>query len=236
MVAAPDEKVFSYLSRKPRAPRAADWSRALPTWAQLTADADAQYDSEVALDARTIEPLVTWGTSPEQVVRVTGNVPDPASLPSGRRRDAERALEYMALEPGTPIIGIPIDQAFIGSCTNGRIEDFAPSPASSRGAGWRRRARRHRAGLAGGKRAAEREGLAEIFGAAGFEWHNSGCSMCLAMNGDMLPSGMRCASSTNRNFEGRQGTGGRTHLMSPAMVAAAAITGELTDIRTFETA
>ena len=184
-----------------------------------------------------IEPLVTWGTSPDQVVRVTGNVPDPASLPSGRRRDAERALEYMALEPGTPIIGIPIDQAFIGSCTNGRIEDLR---AVARVVEGRRVAAGVRAVIVPGsqevKRAAEREGLAEIFGAAGFEWHNSGCSMCLAMNGDILPSGMRCASSTNRNFEGRQGTGGRTHLMSPAMVAAAAIRGALTDIRTFETA
>ena len=237
VVAAPDEKVFSYLSRKPRAPRASDWSRALTTWAQLTADADAQYDSEVTLDAQKIEPLVTWGTSPDQVVRVTGNVPDPASLPSGRRRDAERALEYMALEPGTPIIGIPIDQAFIGSCTNGRIEDLR---AVARVVEGRRVAAGVRAVIVPGsqevKRAAEREGLAEIFGAAGFEWHNSGCSMCLAMNGDILPSGMRCASSTNRNFEGRQGTGGRTHLMSPAMVAAAAIRGALTDIRTFETA
>lgn len=234
VVAAPDSTVIEYLRGRPRAPRGADWESALKAWAGLRADPDAEYDSEVTIHAGGIEPLVTWGTSPEQVVRVSGKVPDPASFPAGpRRRDAERALNYMGLSAGTPMAGLPIDQAFIGSCTNGRIEDLRAVARVVRG---RRVAAGVRAVIVPGsqqvKAVAEREGLAEIFTAAGFEWHNSGCSMCLAMNGDLLPSGMRCASSTNRNFEGRQGVGGRTHLMSPAMVAAAAIRGEVTDVRT----
>lgn len=235
VVTAPDEKVVDYLRSKPRAPKGADWDRAVAAWILLKSEADARYDNEITIDAGAIEPLVTWGTSPEQVVRITDTVPDPASMPTGaRRRDAERALAYMGLTPGTPLVGLPIDQAFIGSCTNGRIEDLREVAKVVKG---RRVADGVRAVIVPGsqevKRQAEREGLAEIFITAGFEWHNSGCSMCLAMNGDLVPSGMRCASSTNRNFEGRQGTGGRTHLMSPAMAAAAAIRGALVDIRTF---
>jgi 3-isopropylmalate/(R)-2-methylmalate dehydratase large subunit len=238
VVTAPDAKVFDYLRSRPRAPRGDVWDQALDAWADLKSDPDAEYDSELAIDAAAIEPLVTWGTSPEHVVPVTGLVPDPATLPVGnRRRDAERALHYMGLAAGAPLAGIKIDQAFIGSCTNGRIEDLRAVAKVVKG---RRVAAGVRAMIVPGsqevKQAAEREGLADIFAAAGFEWHNSGCSMCLAMNGDLLPSGKRCASSTNRNFEGRQGAGGRTHLMSPVMVAAAAIRGELTDIRTFGSA
>jgi 3-isopropylmalate/(R)-2-methylmalate dehydratase large subunit len=235
VVTAPDDKVLEYLYPKPRTPKGADWDNAVSAWADLKSDPGAAYDQEVTIDAAAVEPLVTWGTSPEQVVRVNGSIPDPANFPEGtKRRDAERALCYMGLTAGTPIAGLPIDQAFIGSCTNGRIEDLRAAANVVRG---RRVAAGVRAMIVPGsqavKAAAEREGLAEIFVAAGFEWHNSGCSMCLAMNGDLLPAGMRCASSTNRNFEGRQGAGGRTHLMSPAMVAAAAIQGHVTDIRTF---
>jgi 3-isopropylmalate/(R)-2-methylmalate dehydratase large subunit len=238
VVTAPDKKVFDYVRGRPRAPRDACWERALAAWASLKSDPDAEYDNSITIDAGAIEPLVTWGTSPDQVVRVTGRVPDPAGHADGaKRHDAERALAYMGLAPGMPMEGIRIDQAFIGSCTNGRIEDLREAARVVNG---RKVAEGVRAVVVPGsqevKRAAEREGLAEIFISAGFEWHNSGCSLCLAMNGDLLPSGKRCASSTNRNFEGRQGVGGRTHLMSPAMVAAAAIRGEVTDIRKFSRA
>ncbi len=230
---APDERVFEYLRHRPRAPKADMWDLALARWRNLRSDPDARFDREITLDADEIAPMVSWGTSPDQAAPIGGRVPDPAEEPDpGRRRDIERALAYMGLEPGTLLSDIPIERAFIGSCTNARIEDLREAAAILRG--------RHVApgvramavpGSSSVKRQAESEGLDQIFIAAGFEWRQSGCSMCLAMNDDILASGERCASSTNRNFEGRQGAGGRTHLMSPAMVAAAAIHGRLSDSR-----
>jgi 3-isopropylmalate/(R)-2-methylmalate dehydratase large subunit len=232
-IIAPDETVFRYLSDRPRAPKGALWEQALQKWAQLKSDEDAVFDIDLALDARSIAPMVTWGTSPDQAVTVDGVIPDPALEPDAdRRRDMERALAYMGLKPGTPVTDIPIERAFIGSCTNSRIEDLRDAAAVVAG---RRVAPGVRAMVVPGstsvRRQAEAEGLDRIFTEAGFEWRQSGCSMCLAMNDDILSSGERCASSTNRNFEGRQGRGGRTHLMSPAMVAAAALSGRLADSR-----
>lgn len=233
---APDQKVYDYLAGRPRAPRGALWSQALEAWRGLRTDDGAVFDRSVRLEGAEIEPMVTWGTSPDQAAAVTTVVPDPdlESTPS-RRRDAARALEYMGLIPGTPLEAIPIHRAFIGSCTNGRIEDLRDAAHILRG---RRVAAGVRAMVAPGsslvRRQAEAEGLDRIFLDAGFEWRQSGCSMCLAMNDDVLAPGERCASSTNRNFEGRQGAGGRTHLMSPAMVAAAAVRGRLADVRALE--
>ncbi|HEX8902883.1 3-isopropylmalate dehydratase large subunit [Vitreimonas sp.] len=224
---APDDKVFAAIEGKPRAPRGALWDQAVAYWRTLRSDEGARFDQEIALDASEIAPMVTWGTSPDQAAPISAYVPQPNG-----RADIARALDYMDLRPGAALADIPIQRAFIGSCTNARIEDLRQAAAVLRG---RRVAAGVRAMIAPGssavRRQAEAEGLDRVFIAAGFEWRQSGCSMCLAMNDDVLAPGERCASSTNRNFEGRQGAGGRTHLMSPAMVAAAAVMGRLTDVR-----
>ncbi|GJE46025.1 3-isopropylmalate dehydratase large subunit [Methylobacterium soli] len=233
VVMAPDAAVIDYLRDKPRAPTGALWQAAAAHWLTLRSDPDAAFDREVRLAASEIEPMITWGTSPDQAGPIGGRVPDPqAEADSGRRRDMIRALAYMDLVPGATFAAIPIQRAFIGSCTNARLSDLREAAAVLRG---RRIAEGVRGMVVPGsssvRRAAEAEGLDRIFVAAGFEWRQSGCSLCLAMNDDVLAPGERCASSTNRNFEGRQGAGGRTHLMSPAMVAAAAVAGHLTDVR-----
>ncbi len=230
---APDEKVFAYLQDKPRAPKGEQWQQALAAWATLRSDEGAVFDREVQLDAGVIEPMVTWGTSPDQAARIGASVPDPAQVADPiLRQDMQRALKYMGLDAGMPLSDVVISHAFIGSCTNARIEDLRDVARVVRG---KRVAGHVRAMIVPGstmvREQAEAEGLAAIFLASGFEWRQSGCSMCLAMNDDVLAPGDRCASSTNRNFEGRQGAGARTHLMSPAMVAAAAISGRLTDVR-----
>jgi 3-isopropylmalate/(R)-2-methylmalate dehydratase large subunit len=232
---APDDKVIAYLAGKPRAPKDALWDAAVRAWQTLHSDPDARFDTEVALAAPDIAPMVTWGTSPDQAVKITECIPDPRSEPApDRRRDMERALAYMGLVPGQRVDTIAIQRAFIGSCTNARIEDLRDAARILKG---RKVAAGVKAMVVPGstsvRRQAEAEGLDRIFMAAGFEWRQSGCSMCLAMNDDILASGERCASSTNRSFEGRQGTGGRTHLMSPAMVAASAVAGCLADTRKF---
>lgn len=231
---APDEKVFEYLKDKPRAPKGQQWLDAVALWKrELHSDADAVFDREVELSADEIAPMVSWGTSPDQALAIDGQVPDPLAEPdASRRKDLQRALNYMGLRAGQPLNSINISHAFIGSCTNARIEDLRAAAEVVRGKSV---ASTVRAMIVPGssqvRAQAEEEGLAEIFIQAGFEWRQSGCSMCLAMNDDVLSPGDRCASSTNRNFEGRQGAGARTHLMSPAMVAAAAIRGHLTDVR-----
>jgi 3-isopropylmalate/(R)-2-methylmalate dehydratase large subunit len=223
---APDDTTFEYLERRPYAPRGADWESALEGWRSLASDAEATFDREINVDATQLEPHVTWGTNPGQVAPVTGRVPAPRS-----ETDA-RALRYMDLRPGTALADIAIDRVFIGSCTNARIEDLR---AAARVIAGKRVHPKVRALVVPGstsvKRAAEDEGLDLVFKAAGFEWRNAGCSMCLGMNPDILAPGERCASTSNRNFEGRQGAGGRTHLMSPPMAAAAAVTGHLVDVR-----
>jgi 3-isopropylmalate/(R)-2-methylmalate dehydratase large subunit len=228
---APDDTTFEYLAGRPYAPRGADWDRALAQWRALPSDVDARFDREVSLDASTLEPIATWGTSPEHAMAVTGVVPDPASVPDAARRGSmEKALRYMDLAPGQRIDGIPIDRVFIGSCTNSRLEDLRSAASVVRG----RKAVVPTLVVPGSglvKRAAEAEGLDRIFRDAGFEWRDAGCSMCVGMNGDLVGAGERCASTSNRNFEGRQGKGARTHLMSPAMAAAAAVTGRITDVR-----
>jgi 3-isopropylmalate/(R)-2-methylmalate dehydratase large subunit len=233
VVIAPDQKVLDYLKGRPRAPKGEMWERAARSWLALSSDPDAVFDRAVALDVSEVAPLVTWGTSPDQAIAVTDKVPDPAQQAGpDRKAAAARALSYMGLAPGAPIQSVPIDFAFIGSCTNSRIEDLRDAAAIFRG---RRVAEGVRAIVVPGstqvRAQAEAEGLARVFIDAGVEWRQSGCSMCLAMNDDVLKPGERCASSTNRNFEGRQGPGARTHLMSPAMVAAAAVTGRITDVR-----
>jgi len=230
---APDETTYAYLQGRPLAPKGAAWEQAIAHWRTLPSDPDAHYDQEVVLQAGDIEPQVTWGTSPQDVQPISGKVPIPGSFADQRRRHAaERSLTYMALEPGTPINEIAIDRVFIGSCTNSRIEDLRAAAAVAKG---RKVAATVNAMVVPGsgliKYQAEEEGLHEIFVEAGFEWRDAGCSMCLAMNADKLAPGERCASTSNRNFEGRQGPGGRTHLMSPAMAAAAAIAGHITDVR-----
>jgi len=230
---APDETTFAYLEGRPMAPKAADWERALAHWRTLPSDPGATYDNEVTLDAGAVAPQVTWGTSPQDVAPITGRVPDPADeADPGRRAAIERSLAYMGLAPGTPLAEIAVDRVFIGSCTNGRIEDLRAAAAVVDG---RRVAEGVGAMVVPGsglvKRQAEAEGLDRIFLAAGIEWREPGCSMCLAMNADRLAPGERCAATSNRNFEGRQGPGGRTHLVSPAMAAAAAVTGRLADVR-----
>ncbi len=230
---APDETTFEYLKGRAYAPKAGAWELAEAAWRRLVSDPGARYDKEVSLAAAEIAPHVTWGTSPEDVVPITGSVPDPADqADANRRRAMERSLEYMALEPGTPLSEIEVDRVFIGSCTNGRIEDLRAAAEIAKG----RKVAAHvgamvvpGSGLV--KHQAEEEGLDRIFRDAGFEWREPGCSMCLAMNADKLEPGERCASTSNRNFEGRQGRGGRTHLMSPAMAVAAAVTGRLADVR-----
>ncbi|KAI2671111.1 3-isopropylmalate dehydratase large subunit [Pseudomonas sp. TNT3] len=232
---APDDKVFAYLKTRPRAPQGEMWDLAVAQWQGLHSDDGAVFDREVSLDIGALEPMVTWGTSPDQAAPVGSHVPDPAEQPDLiLRQGMQRALHYMGLEPGMPLSDVVISHAFIGSCTNARIEDLRDVARVVRG---KRVAAHVRAMIVPGstlvRDQAEQEGLAQIFLDAGFEWRQSGCSMCLAMNDDVLAPGDRCASSTNRNFEGRQGAGARTHLMSPAMVAAAAITGHLTDVRSF---
>ncbi len=232
---APDDKTYAYLAGRPMAPKGALWEQAVAYWRTLPSDEGARYDREVVLDASEIEPLVTWGTSPQDVAPISGRVPDPAAETDPQRRAAmERALAYMGLEPGTPIAEIRIDTVFIGSCTNGRIEDLRAVAKIVEG---RRVAPHVRALVVPGsglvKHQAEEEGIDRILLDAGFEWREPGCSMCLAMNPDKLSPGERCASTSNRNFEGRQGKGGRTHLVSPAMAAAAAIEGRFTDVREF---
>ncbi|MBA2933002.1 3-isopropylmalate dehydratase large subunit [Sphingomonas sp. CGMCC 1.13654] len=231
---APDEATFSYLRDRPRAPKGADWDKAVSYWRSLATDAGALYDKVVTIDASTIVPLVTWGTSPDDSVPITGTVPDPSSFADpSRRAAAEKSLAYMGLTPGQRMQDVSVDRIFIGSCTNSRIEDLRAAAAVAKG--------RHVAGnvkqalvVPGSglvKKQAEAEGLDRIFIEAGFEWREPGCSMCLAMNPDKVPAGERCASTSNRNFVGRQGPGARTHLLSPAMAAAAAVTGRLTDVR-----
>lgn len=230
---APDEKVFAYLADKPRAPKGALWEQAVARWKQLFTDHGALFDREVRMDVADLQPMVTWGTSPDQAAAITERVPDPQQEPDPiLRQDLERALRYMGLQPGTALDSIRISHAFIGSCTNARLEDLRDAARVVKG---RKVAEGVRAMIVPGstlvREHAETEGLAQIFRDAGFEWRQSGCSMCLAMNDDVLSPGDRCASSTNRNFEGRQGQGARTHLMSPAMVAAAAVMGHLVDVR-----
>jgi 3-isopropylmalate/(R)-2-methylmalate dehydratase large subunit len=233
---APDAITFAYVAGKPRAPKAALFENAVMYWKTLKSDADAIFDVEIELNAAGIVPMVTWGTSPEQALPVTARVPDPAVIAdTAQRASVERALHYMGLLPGIPLNEVRIDRVFIGSCTNGRIEDLRAAASIAKG----RKVAAHvgamvvpGSGLV--KAQAEEEGLDEIFVEAGFEWREPGCSMCLAMNADKLEPGERCASTSNRNFEGRQGRGGRTHLMSPAMAAAAAIAGHLADVREYQ--
>jgi 3-isopropylmalate/(R)-2-methylmalate dehydratase large subunit len=231
---APDETAFAFLRGRPNAPTGASWDAAVAYWRTLASDPDAAFDREVTLDLSDIAPHVTWGTTPDEAAPITATVPDPAdAADASARRHAEKALAYMDLSAGTPLEQVTINRVFIGSCTNGRIEDLRLAAAVASG---RQVARGVTAivvpGSTATKAAAEAEGLDRIFTDAGFEWRHAGCSMCVAMNDDRLSPGERCASTSNRNFEGRQGQGGRTHLMSPAMAAAAAVTGHLTDVRT----
>ena len=231
---APDETTFAYLEGRPFVPRGKAFQEAVEQWKQLPSDAGAKYDATIELDAAQIAPMVTWGTNPGMVTDVTGKVPDPKSFADPNQQKATvRALEYMALKPGTKIVDIPLDRIFIGSCTNARIEDLR---AAAQVVAGKKVAKNVKEALVvpGSmvvKDAAEKEGLDKIFTDAGFEWRDAGCSMCIAMNPDILPSGERCASTSNRNFEGRQGKGGRTHLVSPLMAAAAAVAGHFVDIR-----
>jgi 3-isopropylmalate/(R)-2-methylmalate dehydratase large subunit len=230
---APDETTFAYLEGRPGVPAGPEWERRLDEWRSLASDEDAAFDRELEIDVRKLAPQVTWGTNPGMVAPVDGHVPDPSQIADPEdRAAAERALAYMALEPGTPISEIQVDRVFIGSCTNARIEDLRVA------AGIVAERRVHPSvramvvpGSAAVRRQAEQEGLDEIFRRAGFEWRLAGCSMCLGMNPDVLAPGERCASTSNRNFEGRQGQGGRTHLVSPAMAAAVAIAGHFVDVR-----
>jgi len=226
---APDETTFSYLEGRPHAPRGDDWDAAVAHWRTLTTDDDATYDAEVVIDAADLTPFVTWGTNPGQGAPLDSVVPDPASIAdAGERGTVERALEYMGLTPGTPLRDIKVDTVFLGSCTNGRIEDLRAAAAVLKG---RRVADSVRVLVVPGSMAvkaqAEAEGLDRIFTAAGAQWRSAGCSMCLGMNPDQLAPGERSASTSNRNFEGRQGKGGRTHLVSPLVAAATAVTGHL---------
>jgi 3-isopropylmalate/(R)-2-methylmalate dehydratase large subunit len=235
-VIAPDDTTFSYLAGREFAPAGEEWEQALDRWRSLASDAGARYDRTVTVDVESLEPQVTWGTNPGMVAPVGSLVPDPADYADPDEREAvQRALAYMALEPGTPIEDIRIDRVFIGSCTNARIEDLRAAAAVAAG---KQVADGVTAlvvpGSAAVKRQAEDEGLDRVFVAAGFEWRNAGCSMCLGMNPDVLLPGERCASTSNRNFEGRQGRLGRTHLVSPAMAAAAAVAGHFVDVREFE--
>ncbi|MDA8361994.1 MAG: 3-isopropylmalate dehydratase large subunit [Gammaproteobacteria bacterium] len=228
-----DDTTVAYLANRPFAPRGALWEQAVAAWRDLHSDEDAVFAREVMIDAQTLSPQVTWGTSPEMVVGVAERVPDPAAEPdAARRAGMVAALAYMDLKPGTPMVDVPIDVVFIGSCTNARLEDLRAAAHMVRG---RRVATGVRALVVPGsglvKKAAEAEGLDRVFVEAGFEWRDAGCSMCLAMNADRLEAGERCASTSNRNFEGRQGAGGRTHLVSPAMAAAAAVAGHFVDVR-----
>jgi 3-isopropylmalate/(R)-2-methylmalate dehydratase large subunit len=233
---APDDTTFAYLEGRPGVPTGAEWERRLDEWRRLRSDEDAGFDREVEIDVRALAPQVTWGTNPGMVAPVDGRVPDPSAIADPEdRAAAERALAYMALEPGTPIAEIHVDRVFIGSCTNARIEDLRVVAGIVAG---------HRVhpsvramvvpGSAAVRRQAEAEGLDDVLQRAGFEWRRAGCSMCLGMNPDVLAPGERCASTSNRNFEGRQGRGGRTHLVSPTMAAAVALTGHFVDVRDFQ--
>jgi 3-isopropylmalate/(R)-2-methylmalate dehydratase large subunit len=232
---APDETTYAYIRGRPAAPKGGAWEMALGYWKTFFSDPDAAFDRELTIDVSELEPQVTWGTSPEDVLPITGVVPDPDSYASeDKRASAHRALEYMGLKAGQPISEARIDRVFIGSCTNSRIEDLREAAAVLKG---RKVAAHVKAMVAPGsglvRAQAEEEGLDRIFKDAGFDWREPGCSMCLAMNPDRLEPGERCASTSNRNFEGRQGRGGRTHLMSPAMAAAAAVAGHIADVREF---
>ena len=232
---APDETTYAYIEGRPRAPKGKAWDMARAYWETLPPDEGAHFDREIKLDGTKLPPIVTWGSSPEDVVSVTGAVPDPDQIEDETRRSSKwRALEYMGLTPGTKITDIALDRVFIGSCTNGRIEDLREVAKVVEG---KRVAESVNAMIVPGsgivKMQAEAEGLDKIFKEAGFDWREPGCSMCLAMNADRLAPHERCASTSNRNFEGRQGFKGRTHLVSPAMAAAAAIAGRFVDIRTF---
>jgi 3-isopropylmalate/(R)-2-methylmalate dehydratase large subunit len=228
---APDEATFAYLAGRPYAPAGEDFDRAREAWSALTTDSNARFDREVSLDAAAIAPIVTWGTSPEDALPIDASVPDPAREPDqARAKYLREALDYMGIAPGKKLTDIAVDRVFIGSCTNSRIEDLRAAAAVLAG----RTSKVPGLVSAGSslvKRRAEEEGLDRVFRDAGLEWGESGCSMCVGINGDLVPPGERCASTTNRNFRGRQGPGARTHLMSPVMVAAAAITGHLTDVR-----
>jgi 3-isopropylmalate/(R)-2-methylmalate dehydratase large subunit len=231
---APDETTFAYIKGRPMAPSGADWDAAVAYWRTLATDPGATYDKVVSIDAADIAPSVTWGTSPEDVLPITGIVPDPSSFADPSKQEAARkSLDYMGLTPGTRMTDIEVQNIFIGSCTNSRIEDLRAAAEILKG---RKKAANVKwaivvpgSGLV--KQQAEDEGLDRIFTSAGFEWREPGCSACLGMNPDKVPAGERCASTSNRNFVGRQGPGARTHLVSPAMAAAAAVTGKLTDVR-----
>jgi len=227
---APDATTVAYIKDRPFAPAGPDWDHAVADWSELTSDADADFDTEVSIDASRIAPVVTWGTSPDSALPITENVPDPTHESGAKAAAIRAALDYMGLTPGKPLAGTRVDQVFIGSCTNARIEDLRAAAAVLKG----RSAKVPGLVSPGSSRIkvqAEQEGLDRVFTDAGLDWVASGCSMCVAMNGDLVAPGKRCASTTNRNFRGRQGPGARTHLMSPAMVAAAAVTGMLTDVR-----
>jgi 3-isopropylmalate/(R)-2-methylmalate dehydratase large subunit len=230
---APDATTFAYLENRPMTPKGGDWDNAVAYWQSLPSDEGARYDTEIAMAAEDIAPTVTWGTSPEDAIAITGQVPDPAKEKDlSKRAKMERAIAYMGLQPGQKLTDIKVDTVFIGSCTNSRIEDLRAAAAIADG---RKVADGMRAMVVPGsglvKEQAEAEGLDKVFVAAGFEWREPGCSMCLAMNADKLAEGERCASTSNRNFEGRQGRGGRTHLVSPQMAVAAALAGHLADVR-----
>jgi 3-isopropylmalate/(R)-2-methylmalate dehydratase large subunit len=233
---APDETTFAYLMGRPKAPQGKAWSSAVDRWSMLVSDPEARFDKVVEIDASQVAPMVTWGTNPGMVAPITSRIPDPSAMATPAEREAAtRALAYMGLEPGASLEGTPVDRVFLGSCTNARIDDLRQAARVVKG---RRVSSSVRAMVVPGsmqvKAQAEREGLDRIFLEAGFEWRNAGGSMCLGMNPDILAPGERCAATSNRNFEGRQGRGGRTHLMSPTMAAAAAITGCLTDVRNWE--
>jgi 3-isopropylmalate/(R)-2-methylmalate dehydratase large subunit len=229
---APDDATFSWIAGRPWAPQGAQWDRALTSWQDIVSDPDAQFESDIAVDCQSLEPQITWGTDPSQTIAVTGRVPDPDGAPPDRRPAMRRALDYMGLTPGTPIAGLPVDRVFIGSCTNARLPDLVAAAAVVRG---RRVAEGVVALVVPGsstvKREAEAAGLDRVFRDAGFFWGESGCSMCTGGNGDRGAAGERCVSTTNRNFENRQGPGVRTHLVGPAMAAAAAIAGRIVDVR-----
>ena len=233
---APDEKTIQYLKDKPMSPKKDNWNKAVEHWSKLKSDTNASFDKEITLEGYEINPMVTWGTSPQDVVEIDGKVPNPDNeKDEDRKKSILRSLNYMGLKPDTNIKDIKIDKVFIGSCTNGRIEDIRDAAKILKD---KKIAPHVNAIIVPGsglvKEQAEQEGLDKIFIESGFEWREPGCSMCLAMNADKLKSGERCASTSNRNFEGRQGRGGRTHLVSPAMAAAAAISGNLDDVRKYQ--